>query len=247
MSGHGSRLFDREAGDYDAQLERGLTLSGEDRRFFAQGRAAFLARWWREQRRAGPTSIVDWGCGNGEGSVELAHAFPGASLMGVDPSGASIEAARARFGTPGLRFSTLEDAQREGVAPADLVHLNGVVHHVPVAERPDFFARLGAQVKPGGVLALFDNNPLNPGTHLVMARIAFDRDAVKVPHWEARRRLRAAGLLPERARFLFVFPRALRGLRALEPALEGVPLGAQCCVIAHRGALRPGPTPTGAP
>jgi hypothetical protein len=91
-------------------------------------------------------------------------------------------------------------------------------------------------VAPGGVVALFENNPLNPGVHLVMARIEFDRDAVKVPSWEASRRLRVAGLQPVKTGYLFYFPRRFRALRPLEQRLERLPLGAQYGIIAINSA-----------
>ena len=82
------------------------------------------------------------------------------------------------------------------------------------------------------MVALFENNPLNPGTRLVMARIPFDRDAIAVPFWEAQRRLVEAGLRVVETGHLFFFPRFLRALRPLEPLLLRLPLGAQYGVIA---------------
>lgn len=81
-------------------------------------------------------------------------------------------------------------------------------------------------------MAIFDNNPLNPGARLVMRRIPFDRGAAMISAWRVRRLLGAAGigaLLP--TRFLFFFPRPLAWLRFAERGLARVPLGAQYCVI----------------
>jgi hypothetical protein len=63
-------------------------------------------------------------------------------------------------------------------------------------------------VAAAGMLALFENNPWNPGARMVMARIPFDRDAVTLSPIEARRMLRIKRLVDEHFVFLFdVVPR----------------------------------------
>jgi len=229
---HGA-AFDSHADDYEAQLSLGLKLSGEPKEFFANGRIDFLCRWWQRAGRREPLRIIDYGCGVGDVTALLAKAFPSAQVEGLDPSPRCVERAFARYASDRVRFELLRGFGSQ-TRPADLVHLNGVVHHVPPAGRPDLFRAVTASVAPGGVVALFENNPLNPGTHIVMARIKFDRDAVKVPSWEARRRLRVAGLSPVTTGYLFYFPRSLRALRPLEDWLSCLPFGAQYGVIALR-------------
>lgn len=224
--------FDSHVESYDAACAEGLALSGEDRRFFSRGRIADLRRWWSEAGRAEPRRILDYGCGVGDSSPLLAEAFPEAEVTGLDPSAGFVERAQREHAAPRVRFAVLAEAA--GEARADLVYLNGVVHHVPAAERDGLFADLAARVRPGGVVALFENNPVNPGTRLVMRRIPFDRDAEPVWPREARRRLRAAGLEPRATHYLFYFPAALAFLRPLERALRRVPLGAQYGVLAER-------------
>jgi SAM-dependent methyltransferase len=116
----------------------------------------------------------------------------------------------------------------------DLAFCNGVFHHIPPAERAAAVAYLRAALRPGGVFALWENNPWNPGTRMVMRRIPFDRDAQTLSAPAARRLLRAGGFEIERTDFLFVFPRALRMLRPLERRLASAPLGAQYVVIARK-------------
>ncbi len=84
---------------------------------------------------------------------------------------------------------------------------------------------------PGGCLAIFDNNPWNPGARYVMWRIPFDRGAVMLSAREARRMVEAGGLEVVRVDHLFVFPRSLRWLRFLEPRLAFAPIGAQYLVL----------------
>ena len=67
-----------------------------------------------------------------------------------------------------------------------------------------------------------------------MKRIPFDRDAVVLSAPETRRLTRQAGLKVVRTDFLFIFPRFLKWLRACEPALCQLPLGAQYQVLARK-------------
>jgi len=226
------RGFDDWAADYDAHLMRGLAVSREDRDFFARGRVAALAGWWRRTARFAPRRILDFGCGTGGTAGLLADAFPGSSVLGLDPSPRMIAVAQQRSADQRVRFDALDPSAPLPPGEADLVYLNGILHHVEVPERPRLLAQLASALTVGGLLAIFENNPYNPGTRLVMSRIPFDRDARMLRPAELRVGLREAGLEPLHTGFYFYFPRALKLLRRLEPALERVPLGAQYAVLA---------------
>jgi SAM-dependent methyltransferase len=222
-------LFER-AGEYETLLAQGTRLSGEDRHFFVRGRLADLVA--HLPGGFAPRRILDFGCGLGDTSRALAEAFPGADVVGVDDAAAALAWAREHHGGPHVRFAELERMAEGG--PFDLCYLNGVMHHVPPARRARVVGDLHAALGPGGLIALFENNPWNPGARMVMRRIPFDRDAVPLSVRETRRLLEAGGFEPLRTRSLFWFPRALRWLRPLEGALAGVPLGAQYWVLARR-------------
>ncbi len=222
--------FDAHVEDWEDQCMRGVSLSGESKEFFALGRIAHLRRWWSHSGRAAPKRILDWGCGIGDVTARLADAFPTADVLGVDPSAASVERARSEHGSSRVRFA----APDVDDGPADLIHTCGVVHHVDVAARPVMFERLAERMAPDGAVAVYENNPLNPGTRWVMARIPFDRDATPVGARAIRHHLRGCGLEPVDTTYLFYFPAFLRALRPLERFLTAVPLGAQYAVIAER-------------
>ena len=90
-------------------------------------------------------------------------------------------------------------------------------------------------LRPGGQFALFENNPFNPGTRMVMHCIPFDREARPLRPREAQRLLQGGGfsfLYPPR--FLFYFPRSLAFFRPIESLLARIPLGAQYYVLARK-------------
>lgn len=117
---------------------------------------------------------------------------------------------------------------------ADLVYCNGVFHHISAGERPGAIEQVFKALKPGGLFALWENNPWNPVTRYAMSRVPFDRDAILVWPTQARRLLRSAGFEVLRTDFVFFFPAGLRKLRFLEPHLCKLPLGGQYLVLARK-------------
>jgi SAM-dependent methyltransferase len=221
-------LFDLSE-QYDAMLRMGVGLSGEDPAYFMRGRIDDLVRSL-PVGGGKPARILDFGCGTGESSAYLAEKYPGASVFGVDTSEPAIELAKRRHGSPHIRFGPIDALQNE--PPFQLCYVNGVFHHIEPPRRLEAVRTIHNALSPGGHFALFENNPWNPGTRMVMRRIPFDRDAQTLTSGETRKLMHEGGFrLARPVRFLFYFPRPLSFLRPLEPALLRLPLGAQYYVL----------------
>jgi SAM-dependent methyltransferase len=220
--------FDDYADTYDLALAQGLSLSGEGRDYFAQGRIAFLGRCLREARFA-PLKAMDFGCGTGD-SVPLIRSLVGSqTIVGIDESSRSIQRASINYGAPGVTFALSEGYVSPG--DFDLAYTNGVFHHIPPAERPTAVAFLHDVLRPGGILSLWENNPWSLGARYVMSKIPFDRDAIMLSAAGARKLLRENGFRVLRTDYRFIFPKALRILRSLEELLRRTPAGAQYQVL----------------
>jgi 2-polyprenyl-3-methyl-5-hydroxy-6-metoxy-1,4-benzoquinol methylase len=66
---------------------------------------SLVTAYYRKHRRITPTQgklILDAGCGSGYKAFALAMANPGAKIVGVDFSPASIQMARERFAAKGI-------------------------------------------------------------------------------------------------------------------------------------------------
>jgi SAM-dependent methyltransferase len=226
--------FDAFADSYSEALERGLSVSGEGSTFFARGRIAWLARCLAELNQS-PRSVLDYGCGTG-GSVplfiDLLHAE---SVVGVDPSEKSLEAARRTHAALPARFLTPD--QFKPSEQIDLAFCNGVLHHVPLSQRQAAVSYIAQSLRPGGLFALWENNRWNPGTRYVMSRIPFDRDAVMLATREATSLVQSVGFHSMRVDYAFVFPKWLGWLRRIEPSLARLPLGAQYQVLSQKPSL----------
>jgi len=225
--------FDACAATYDAALNRGLSLSGESKEYFAHRRIEWLSSRLR-QRGCRPMHVLDYGCGTGATARELLMHLPAASVTGVDVSADSIDLARRHYADANVQFSTIDEGQSAG--EFDLVYCNGVFHHIEPDLRGDALAYISRALASRGYFALWENNPWNPGTRLVMRRIPFDRDAKTLSARHARKLLDSAGFDIMTTDFLFVFPRPLALLRPLEPALTRVPAGAQYMVLCRKRA-----------
>jgi SAM-dependent methyltransferase len=90
---------------------------------------------FRAKLSAGPTSVIDIGCGHGWSSIALARAYPQARVDGYDPDSYSVEQAKAHAKQAGVddrvRFHTVDAATID--ATADLAMAFECVHDMPDA------------------------------------------------------------------------------------------------------------------
>jgi SAM-dependent methyltransferase len=223
--------FDQYAADYDQALEQGISVSGEDKNFFAQGRVEWLAQCL-QKISVRPRAVMDFGCGTGQAAPFLLKHLKAETVLGVDVSEGLLAVAQRDHGSTQTHFLSLQSYVPS--AKMDLVFCNGVFHHIPLTERSAAIGYSFRSLRPGGIFALWENNPWNPGTRYVMSRIPFDRDAVTLSPPTARKLVRSVGFEILSTNFLFLFPRALRWLRWIEPLVSNLPAGAQYQVLARK-------------
>ena len=229
--GASQALFDDFAENYEEACAKGVSLSGESADYFAAGRIAYTANWLAALGAPIPWSAADFGCGMGSSIPHLRRHFPAADLIGLDVSTAAIDKATKTYGDV-AKFMSFEEYT--AAQDRQFVYCNGVFHHIDPADRNEWVAKILGMLSPGGYFALWENNPWNPGTRMVMRRIPFDRDALPLPSPEAVALLAGSGFDVIGVRFRFYFPRVLSFLRPLERYAERFPLGAQYCVLARK-------------
>ena len=222
--------FDAYAARYDEALAAGLSITGEDKDYYARGRMRWVAARLRALGIGAPHTVLDFGCGLGNATPLFIDELGARAVVGVDVSEGLFERAREAFvAEPRAKFATID--AYDAPASADLAFVNGVFHHIPIADRPGALQYVRRTLKPGGLFAFWENNPWNPGTRYIMSRVSFDEHAITITPPEARGLLRDAGFEIVETDFLFIFPRALRFLRPLERLLARLPLGGQYLVL----------------
>lgn len=225
--------FDVFAEEYLATHQTNLRISGETPDYFARYKLDELRRLWTQKRLAEPQTILDFGCGIGASLPQLARVFPAARLTGLDVSAKSLEIAGR------LHPDIAELVQYDGDAPPfpdasfDLIFSACVFHHIDHAEHPRILKSLKRLLRPGGRLAIFEHNPINPVTRYIVATCPFDRNARLLAADAFARAQSDVGFSKVETRFTGFFPGSLRAFRRLEPHLSALPFGAQYYTLAH--------------
>lgn len=227
--------FDQYSDGYSADLDQGLSLTGESVGYYARGRIRRLAeRLARLGCRV--RSVLDFGCGVGNSIPLLLESLGAEEVVGFDVSPASLAIARDNNRSPRVRCVLPGEFEPE--ASFDLAFCNGVFHHIAPEKRADALTLIRDALRPGGLFAFCENNPWNPGTRIVMNRVAFDRNAIMLTAGEARRLLQGCGFEILEIGYLFIFPRRLKWFRFLEPLASPLPLGGQYMVLCRKPAPR---------
>jgi SAM-dependent methyltransferase len=223
--------FDRSAREYEALFRPWLKIAGASREYFARSRLNWLSYVLHEQGIV-PRRVMDFGCGTGMSLSLMADILEAEQVIGVDPSEESLAVARESAGSRPVRLTTPTSYLPE--QDLDLVFCNGVFHHIPEPEQPAAIDYVYRCLRPGGMFAMWENNPWNPIHALAMKHSEIDANAIPIPPPESRRLVGAGRFQVIRTDHLFFFPGYFSWLRPLEKWLVNVPLGAQYQVLARK-------------
>jgi SAM-dependent methyltransferase len=229
-----STEFDEYSKDYRCSIAHPVRslLESDGENEFLRAKARWIDRWWTVTGRPPAARVLDYGCGTGLLTHCLHNLRPDWSYAGADPSAGMIDAARVTAPYAGFSVLGVERAPFAGRF-FDLVLMSGVCHHVPWEDWERTFAQVRSALAPRGTLLLFEHNPLNPLTQLVVRSTPIDRDAQMRTASFVTRALQRFGFHVEARRYLHFFPPRLRALEPLERRLAWLPLGAQYLVEAR--------------
>jgi SAM-dependent methyltransferase len=217
--------YDRYRDRYRQELDQAVSFTGASHDFFTRAKAHELVRLARRYL-GDPRQLdaLDVGCGIGLTDRHLAGRFR--AMTGTDVSPGVLETA-ARD-NPAVHYE-LADRDRLPFDDGkfDLAFAVCVVQVITPTERPNFVAELARVTRPGGLVVVFEHNPYNPLTRLVVRRCEFGEDAHMLPMPEADRLLTDQGVKPIDRGFILVFPSRRERVLAIEHALRRLPLGAQ--------------------
>lgn len=227
--------FDRFADEYRFLHRANVAITGEEPEYFARYKVkalqAIAARHGVQAQR-----ILDFGAGIGNSIPQFGLSFPDAALTCADVSQRSLDVAALRF--PGRAGILRIEGDRLPAADQafDVAFSACVFHHIPHGEHVAWLRELHRVTRSGGLLSVFEHNPLNPLTLRAVNTCPFGINARLIRAGQLARRCRAAGWVRPRVRFHLFFPRALAALRPAERQLNWVPFGAQYSVTAARAA-----------
>ena len=227
--------FDRFADEYRSLHLANLAITGEAPEYFAEYKVKAL-RAIAAGHDVQARHILDFGSGIGNSIPEFSRSFPRAELTCADVSQRSLDLAAQHF--PGVAGSLRIEDDRLPIEDQafDLAFSACVFHHIPHAAHLGWLRELHRVTRPGGLLSIFEHNPLNPLTLRAVNTCPFDANARLIRAGQLARCCRVAGWVRPQVRFHLFFPRALAALRPLERRLSWLPFGAQYSVTAMRAS-----------
>jgi SAM-dependent methyltransferase len=215
---------------YELQIDDAIRFARREHAFFLAAKVEALLDLVARRLPSGmPVRALDVGCGDGRLDAMLE---PLGELHGVDLSPDMVAA--AADSAPRGNFQ-VADGTRLPFADAtfDVTFTVCALHHVEPAERLTFMVELARVTRQGGLVVVFEHNPVNPLTRLVVRRCAFDEGVVLVGRRSLGRLARAAGLAVEETRYILFFPWTRAPFPQLERRLGSLPAGAQYFLAAR--------------
>jgi ubiquinone/menaquinone biosynthesis C-methylase UbiE len=223
--------FDQFADEYDRMHEKSIAVTGEKPEFFHEYKINALVRLAQE-RNLRPDAILDFGYGIGNSTTFFRRNFPAAKLSSADVSQRSLDVAESRFA--GMATSLrIEDMRIPADSDSFSIAFSACVfHHIPHEEHVQWLRELHRITRPGGMLAIFEHNPMNPLTVRSVNQCPFDENAHLIKAKEFVARCSESGWKEPKVHYHLFFPHALSGLRRFEPHLSAIPFGGQYSVTA---------------
>lgn len=224
--------FDLLADEYRNLHMESLAITGESPEYFAEYKVADLAKMLGRLRLPS-MKLLDFGCGIGNSLPYFRKYLSKSELICADVSERSIEIAQSRF--PGQeQYVQISKNIPLPTASQDVVFSACVFHHIPHDQHLHWLGELRRITKPGGVLTIYEHNPLNPLTVRAVKMSRLDVNAQLIRGCTLRKRALTAGWEGARVDYKVFFPAKLAVLRPIEHYLEWLGFGAQYRMMARQ-------------
>jgi SAM-dependent methyltransferase len=224
--------FDAHADTYEDEVRSSIAFAGRELEFFTARKVDRLVDVaGRLVGDPDQLSVLDVGCGLGLTDTVLEPRV--GELHGLDPASEAVGQAQER--NVGVRYCA-GDARGLPYAPAslDLATMICVLHHIDSDQRAAVAAELARVVKPGGLVVVFEHNPLNPATRVAVSRCEFDVGVELLTQGTTKRLLASVGLDVVEVRSIIFTTSTSAWADRLDRSLGSIPFGAQYYVAARR-------------
>tara|TARA_X000000950_G_scaffold288462_1_gene405373 strand:+ start:2154 stop:2867 length:714 start_codon:yes stop_codon:yes gene_type:complete len=226
--------FDSYADEYHSLHKTNIAITGESPEYFSEYKIedllAFVMR-----KNISHTKITDFGSGIGNSIPFFRKYFSSSTLNCLDVSSKSIEISKKRF--PGNeKYVLIDDKIPLPTSSQDVIFSACVFHHIPHEQHHRWLSELIRITKPGGLLAIYEHNPLNPLTVRAVNTCPLDVNAHLIRGGELKKRASNAGWVSGIVDYKLFFPSFLSSMRIFENYLEWLPLGAQYRFLAKKSS-----------
>jgi len=219
------QLFDAHSESYRDDVESSIRFARGSLDHFTRLKADHLIRICEAHcGNPGDLSALDVGCGTGETDRYLVERV--GELFGADVAAKPLDVARVR--NPNANYVLYDGVSLPFHDSAvDVAFAICVVHHVPQGRWNAFLTEMSRVTKPGGLVVIFEHNPLNPLTRHAVSNCEFDEDAVLLRRRELANLMRTEGLEIVEESFIAFTPWGSPRVRQLERWVRHLPFGAQ--------------------
>jgi SAM-dependent methyltransferase len=232
--------FDSYKDTYRSDIDKAISFSGQSHDFFTRVKAEYLLNLFRDFRHAEAKSatatqclnVLDIGCGHGHIHSYLTGADVPLRLFATDVASTVVEEARQM--NPSVSYQSY-DGERLPYDDRsfDVAFTIAVMHHVPPAQWLAFLKEMWRVVRPGGAIAIFEHNPINPLTQWVVRTCPIDENAVLLGSRRLSRLVTRAHFVDVRKRYILFTPVDGPTYRKFDNLIGWLPLGAQYYVAAR--------------
>lgn len=175
--------------------------------------------------------VLDVGCGTGTLMRMLSTKF--GEVRGCDPAAYMVRQAGPKATIMPSPMDIPFDDRSFDVAICACVY-----HHVDPEQRIAHLREVQRVLAPGGQFLIFEHNPLNPVTRIIVRRCPIDAGANLLSARHAMRLLRDAGFADlTRRSYMYLPQRLYDRLSFVERGLGWLMLGGQYCVASSRPEL----------
>lgn len=218
--------FDDYSKSYHDQINAAISYSGQDVDFYTRVKADYLAALLDQHLDGvGQPKVLDVGCGHGDIHSHLLERKK-MDLTGIDVATSVVDEARQL--NPGVSYDHYDGVRLPyDDGSFDAAYTICVMHHVPPAQWQAFMDEMRRIVRPGGLVAVFEHNPLNPLTRRLVNNCPIDANAVLLNGRTLTGLFREAGFAKPKRRFIIFTPFSAKFFRWFDRVMGWLPLGAQ--------------------
>lgn len=215
--------------DFDLQASHYENILGPSHKHYMKQKTDLLLRCIRE-KGLNTKIILDVGCGTGELERDLANRL---EVVGVDLAASMLRVAKHRCrDCEFLRASCNKLPFRDSAFTIVLVV--NILHHLKLSDRQALFSEVSKTLAPGGYVIVFEHNPKNPFTRIVVRRCQVDRGVVLLNTKEVTSLANASKIDKVDIEYLTFFPTVLSFLDCLERRMQRLPLGGEFMFLGRK-------------
>ena len=220
--------FDTHSEDYQSKLAASLGLKASSVDQFSAYKIEKVAALEPDTRGG---NFLDFGCGIGLSGPHIQRLFPDMKLFMADQSSESLSSLTSRMASP---VSTIHVAASIPLneKSMNIALASCVFHHIDPDDRLHWLREIKRVLGPGSALYIFEHNPYNPVTQLIVRRSPLDVNAQLLSCAATISLCREAGFSQIHHEYLMVTPPSWKIHSALDRLFKRIPLGTQFLVRA---------------